>query len=101
MMTDSELITRLEHFSGLSYGNPLCKDASERIQDLKVDNARMAHTLRMISNNLPRYNWKETTSLPDRLRAIAWMMNAGAAWGFVGESLFLEQAADLLENKNV
>jgi len=55
----------------------------------------------MINNNLPRYNWKETTSLPERLRAIAWMMNAGAAWGFVGESLFLEQAADLLEEKDV
>jgi hypothetical protein len=29
------------------------------------------------------------------------MMNAGAAWGFCGESLFLEQAADLLEGKDV
>jgi len=100
-MNDSELITRLEHFSNLSYGNPLCKNAVERIQDLKADNARMTQTLRMINNNLPRYNWKETVSLPDRLRAMASMMNAGAAWGFVGESLFLEQAADLLEEKDV
>lgn len=97
-MTDSELIDRLEHFSGLSYGNPICKHAVDRIKDLKEDNARMAHTLRIINNNLPRYNWKETTSLPERLRIMAWWMNAGAAWGFVGESLFLERAADLLES---
>lgn len=84
-MNDSEKIKYLE----------------QKIEYLKEDNARMAHTLRMISNNLPRYNWKETASLPARLRAIAWMMNAGAAWGFVGESLFLEQAADLLEGKDV
>lgn len=100
-MNDTELITSLEHFSGLSYGNPICKNAANRIKDLKEDNARMARTLKMINNNLPRYNWKETTSLPERLRAMAWMMNAGAAWGFVGESLFLERAADLLEGKNV
>ena len=74
---------------------------AEIIADLKADNARMAYELRMIREKLPRYNWKETTSLPDRLRAIAWMMNAGAAWGFCGESLFLEQAANLLENKDV
>lgn len=100
-MNDTELITSLEHFAGLSYGNPICTKAADRIKDLKEDNARMAHTLKMINNNLPRYNWKETTSLPDRLRAMAWMMNAGAAWGFVGESLFLERAADLLEGKDV
>lgn len=74
---------------------------AEIIADLKADNARMAYELRMIREKLPRYNWKETTSLPDRLRAMAWMMNAGAAWGFCGESLFLEQAANLLENKDV
>lgn len=74
---------------------------AEIIADLKADNARMAYELRMIKEKLPRYNWKETTSLPDRLRAIAWMMNAGAAWGFCGESLFLEQAANLLENNDV
>ena len=99
-MSDSELITRLEHFSGLSYGNPICKNAADRIKDLKQDNARMMRTLKMINNHLPRYDWKETVSLPDRLRVMAYLMNAGAAWGFCGESLFLETAADLLEGKD-
>lgn len=101
MMLDDELIERLEHFAGLSHGNPICKSAADRIKDLKQDNRRMVETLKMINNNLPRYNWKVTTSLPDRLRAMASMMNAGAAWGFCGESLFLERAADLLEGKDV
>ena len=74
---------------------------AEIIADLKADNARMAHTLRILNNNLPRYNWKQTSSLVDRLRAIAWMMHSGAAWGFCGEAMFLEQAADLLENNNI
>ena len=73
---------------------------AEIIADLRADNARMAAELRMIREKLPRYDWKETTSLPDRLRAIASMMHAGAAWGFCGEAMFLEQAADMLENKN-
>ena len=73
--------------------------SDEDIEYLKADNARMAAELRMIKEKLPRYNWKETTSLPDRLRTMAWLMNAGAAWGFCGESLFLERAADLLEGK--
>ena len=100
-MMDNELIERLEHFSSLSHGNPICQKAADRIKDLKEDNRRMVETLKMINNNLPRYNWKVTTSLPDRLRAMANMMNAGAAWGFCGESLFLERAADLLEGKDV
>jgi hypothetical protein len=55
----------------------------------------------MINNNLPRYNWKKTTSLVDRLRAMAWLMHAGGAWGFCGEAMFLERAANLLEKKDV
>lgn len=100
-MNNDELIGRLEHFAGLSYGNPVCKEAADRIKHLKEDNKRMADTLRMINNSLPRYNWKKTTSLPERLRAMAWLMHAGGAWGFCGEALFLERAADLLEKKDV
>lgn len=70
---------------------------AEIIADLRADNARMAYELRMIKEKLPRYNWKETTSLPERLRAIASMMHAGAAWGFCGEAMFLDEAADILE----
>lgn len=70
---------------------------AEIIADLRADNARMAYELRMIKEKLPRYNWKETASLPERLRAIASMMHAGAAWGFCGEAMFLDEAADILE----
>jgi hypothetical protein len=77
------------------------KDLQQKIEYLKDDNRRLSETLKMINEKLPRYNWKETVSLPDRLRAMAHMMNMGAAWGFCGESLFLEQAADLLEEKDV
>ena len=72
---------------------------AEIIADLRADNARLTAELLMIKEKLPRYDWKETTSLSERLRIMAWMMNAGAAWGFCGESLFLERAADLLEGK--
>ena len=99
MKTD-ELVERLEHFAGLSNGNPICKDAATKIRNLEEDNKRMVATLKMINNGLPRYNWKEVTSLTERLRMMAWMMHAGAAWGFCGEALFLEEAARLLENKD-
>lgn len=100
-MDNNELIERLEHFAGLSNGNPICKTAATRIRNLQEDNRRMVDTLKMINNNLPRYKWKETDTLPERLRIMAWMMHAGAAWGFCGEALFLEEAAKLLENKDV
>ena len=100
-MMDDELIKSLEQFSNLSYSNPICKTAANRIKDLKTDVSRYQAQLKQIKEHLPTYNWKETTSLPERLRAIAWMMHAGAAWGFCGEAMFLEQAADLLEGKDV
>jgi len=77
------------------------EDLQQKIEYLIEDNRILSQKLKMINEKLPRYNWKETVSLPDRLRAMASMMNAGAAWGFCGESLFLEQAADLLEEKDV
>jgi len=97
-MTNDELIERLRHFSGLSYGNPICKEAADRIKDLIDDRNLYQAELKMIKEQMPRYDWKRITTLPDRLRAIASMMHAGAAWGFCGEAMFLEEAADLLEN---
>jgi len=36
-MTDDELIERLEHFSGLSYGNPICGLAAQRLRQLLLE----------------------------------------------------------------
>jgi len=98
-MTNDELISRLEHFSGLSYGNPICKEAADRIKDLIQDRNFYQAKLQMINEQLPRYDWRKVTALPDRLRAIASLMHMGAAWGFCGEASFLEEAADLIEKR--
>ena len=47
-MTNDELIERLRHFSGLSYGNPICKEAADRIKDLIDDRNLYQAELKMI-----------------------------------------------------